>query len=147
MPIRALLILTLVALPACTGLEPAVIGAAATGAQTAVGVFQRGKLDAADARPLPEVVQATDRALRELELRVVRREHDEQGLEVEARDEQNAWVVVKLQRRTGVLTRIRIDVGWFGSEPTARLVLSRIIGARGPNPDPDANPAPPATRP
>ena len=41
-------------------------------------------------------------------------------------DDRKAAISVAVERRTETLCRTRIDVGVFGSEPTARLILIRM---------------------
>ncbi|MEM1211819.1 MAG: DUF3568 family protein [Planctomycetota bacterium] len=119
-------------LPGCTGLEPSMIGAAATGAQTAIGIFKRGKLEAVDASPIEELTRATQQTIAGLELEVEEEIVEPDRYYVEARDLQDDWVIVELTRETDELTAIRLNVGWFGSEPTASLVLAQILARQHP---------------
>ncbi|MEM6391792.1 MAG: DUF3568 family protein [Planctomycetota bacterium] len=116
----------------CTGLEPAMLGAAASGAQTAVGIFQRGKLEAVDASPIDELTRATQQTIDALGFEVYEEEIEPDRYFIEARDLQNDWIIVELSRQTDMLTAIRLNVGYFGSEPTASLVLAQILARQHP---------------
>jgi hypothetical protein len=52
------------------------------------------------------------------------RYHSTYGTRPHADEIQNA--AVKIEQRTQRLCRIRVDVGWFGSDPTAKLFMDRI---------------------
>jgi hypothetical protein len=41
-------------------------------------------------------------------------------------DDQKETVDVRIERRSGMLCQIRVDVGWFGSQPTAQLIVDKI---------------------
>lgn len=58
-------------------------------------------------------------------------------------------IVIRTNRKTPQLVEFQIDVGWFGSEPTARLILKRMAVAINLDSDRDGSgeillPPPPA---
>ena len=103
------------------------VGLAASAASTGADVYRMGKLDAADEARYGEWKLAVRKAAADLHLRKVRDYDDGQGeWRCTLLDERNAKIKVIVQRRTATIVRTRIDVGWFGSEPTARLILARV---------------------
>ncbi|MEM6458327.1 MAG: DUF3568 family protein [Planctomycetota bacterium] len=143
--------------PAGCGVELAVIGAAASAASTGSAVFKQGKLDASWMGPFDLVVAAGEAAMGDLGLVITRSDGDASAgrWTITAVDEEKQKITVTVDRQTVALTEFRIDVGWFGSESTARLVLKRMAVAIGlaadqdgsgdvvvPSPPPAAEPQP-----
>ena len=150
LPRRALLLLPcLILLPVgaggCAAVPLATLGAVAGATASAVStgndIYQLGKLDTAEMARFNDAVPAARRAAAELCLEAQGSERRKRGgLLLSFADAKGAGLKVLVERRTDMLTRVRVDVGWFGSEPTARLFLSRM---RAHLPKPPA-PAPPA---
>lgn len=109
------------------GLEFAAIGAAANATRAGAAVVQGGKVDGAVLAPPSAVRLAVAAALEDagLTLRDDARPPDERTTFV-GEDDRGSVVKVRLRGRTERLTRIQVDVGWFGHDATARLVALRI---------------------
>ena len=114
----------------CAAIPLAVLGTAAGIAATAVStgadVYSLGKLDAAEMASFREVCNGVGAAADDLSLHLVSTKVKDRRLIVRLADDQKATIDVTVEPRTARLTRLRIDVGLFGSEPTARLLLKRI---------------------
>lgn len=124
----AFLLLTAVLTQGCAGgLELAAVGAAANAAQAGSTVYKQGKINAAHLAPMDGVVLAGEQAISDLGLELTKRdEHRLNRIELAARDETGAKFTIRVFRRTDRLTRYQIDVGWFGHEALARLLLRRM---------------------
>jgi hypothetical protein len=104
-----------------------VAGISTSALSTGREIFTLGKLDTAEMAGYPEAVVAARRAAAELYLRPKGAEKlKDWTAELLFADEKGAKVEVDVERRTEMLVRIRIDVGLFGSEVTARLFLARL---------------------
>jgi hypothetical protein len=104
-----------------------VAGIAASAVSTGAEVYRLGKLDSADEARFDEWIAAVQAAAADLHLDIERESDNGKGLyRCTLRDERRSKINVIVERRTETLCRTRIDVGWFGSEPTARLILARI---------------------
>ena len=107
----------------------AVVNIAGTAASAGPAVWKAGKLDSAFMADSVAVEMAVRSAAAELCLRTL---HDSNKTkrgdiwDFQFVDDQKSNIEVVLERRTPMLCRCRVDVGFFGSEPTARLVMSRI---------------------
>ncbi|MDY7107365.1 MAG: DUF3568 family protein [Planctomycetota bacterium] len=130
---RALLCITLLALSGCAaGLDLAVIGAASQAAGTGSAVFSAGKLKAVGMADVESARRAVLIAADETSLTVEEVTSSRIGrYRIVLKDDRNARVWVYLDQRTPTLTRLQVNVGLFGSEPTARLLLTRIGLALG----------------
>ncbi len=121
-----------VPLAGCTGLEPAVVGAGATAAESGASLFERGKVTGFEPVRFEDAVDAVRYTAEKLALSVV---CDEPGEGREAgryhrfvlRDEEGESLVVSIERRTEAVTRIHADVGTFGPTPMVGLVMGRTI--------------------
>ncbi len=109
------------------GLELAAVGAAANAAQAGSTVYARGKINSAHLAPFDGVVLAAESAVDDLGLELEQRDESRHHrVELIARDETRAKYKIRIYRRTERLTRYQIDVGWFGHEALARLLLRRM---------------------
>ncbi|MEE9404133.1 MAG: DUF3568 family protein [Algisphaera sp.] len=113
------------------GADLAVLGAAASAASTGSSVYKRGKLNASWMADVEQVVTAAERAAAELGLELLSSVGDSQeGVwTVTARDMSDTKFMVRVERKAERLTEFQIDIGWFGQEPTARLLLKRMAVA------------------
>ena len=104
------------------------VGLAASAVSTGADVYRLGKLDSADEARFDDWVIAVHTAATELDLKIVTESRDDDKGEWRCTlvDDRNAKVKVTVTRRTRTLCHTRIDVGWFGSQPTARLILARV---------------------
>jgi hypothetical protein len=105
----------------------ALMGIAASAVSTGADVYRLGKLDAADMVGFEEQIAAIRVAADDLGFKIEREERPEAGRwRCTVVDDRNSRIRVRVESRTEKLTRTRIDVGVLGSEPTARLLVSRI---------------------
>ena len=104
-----------------------VAGLAASAVSTGAEVYSLGKLDSANEARFDEWIGAVRAAATDLHLKIAKESDKRKGeWRCTLVDERKAKIKVFVQRRTETLCRTRIDVGWFGSEPTARLLLARV---------------------
>jgi len=123
-----------VILIACSGCEliplatlGTVLGIAGTAASTGTEVYQAGKLDTAFMADRDKCRDAVLMTAHDLKLCVVRdREECKGKWDFQLQDDLKSKIEVTLQRRTEEMCRCRVDVGLFGSRPTAELILHRI---------------------
>ena len=105
-----------------------IAGIAASSISTGAEVYRLGKLDAVEMDTFEDATAAVRLAASDLELKIVEDEKkkgkDEWSFELS--DDVKNTLSVRVQQRTDRLAAIRVDVGIFGSEPTAHLVLARI---------------------
>lgn len=102
-------------------------GIAATALSTTTDVYRLGKLDSADPIPYDLWIQATRQAAGDMGLAVALDEETEPGVwRMLLQDERRGRIKIRVERHAEHLTRTRIDVGFFGSEPTARLLIDQI---------------------
>jgi hypothetical protein len=121
----------------------AMVGLAASAVSTGADVYRLGKLDAADEARFDDWITAVRAAADDLHLKVMKesRNNEKGEWRCTLADDRKAKIKVFVQRRTKTLCRTRIDVGWFGSEPTARLILARVRVHEDPtSPDPARDP-------
>ena len=113
------------------GVELAVLGAAASAASTGSAVFKRGKLNASWMARFERVVAAAELATHDLGLTLLSSAGDsERGRwTVTAENDEQEKFIVRVTRKAPRLTEFQVDVGWFASEPTARLLLRRMAVA------------------
>jgi hypothetical protein len=106
-----------------------VLGIAGTAVATGPEVYGLGKLDRAMMARDGDCRRAVRLAAGDLQLRIVfdgKKRGCGQEWEFELRDEQKSEIEITVERRSPMLCLCRVDVGWFGSEPTARLVMEVI---------------------
>jgi Protein of unknown function (DUF3568) len=105
------------------------LGALGSAASTGVDVYKLGKLDTALMCNAGECHTAVEKSAVDLHLRVRRETLDYRTspvYEMTLTDDLNSPVGIRIEQRTPTLCLCRVDVGIFGSEPTARLVMERI---------------------
>lgn len=113
-------------------------GAGASAVSTGNDIVRLGKLDTAEMASFDQVVSAARLGASDLCLRDEPDEQRDHGvLRLHFVDDKGAGVKVDVEARTARLVRIRIDVGWFGSQQVARLLLARLR-ARLPRAQPTA---------
>jgi len=101
-----------------------VVAAAGAGAGTVA--YIRGDLESVQAHKLDAVYKATEKALDELELNVVRRTKDALSAVIVARDAQDKKITIKLTATAENTTKLSIRVGFFGSETKSRRIYEQI---------------------
>lgn len=128
-------IVCLISLAACSGcatvVSLAAVGTAleVAGASATIGgeVYQLGKLDTAFNADPDHCRSAVLAAGEDLQLQLIRtRDHGEGEWDFKFQDDFNSKTEVTLEKRAGRLCRCRVDVGWFGSRPSAELFLRRM---------------------
>ncbi|MEM7576416.1 MAG: DUF3568 family protein [Planctomycetota bacterium] len=109
------------------GLEFAAIGAAANATQAGAAVVKGGKINGAVLVPADEVNRAVRQGIEDmgLDLRSVDERRTYRTAFV-AKDDRGAKIKVRIRERSETLTRLQVDVGWFGDAATARLLAGRI---------------------
>jgi hypothetical protein len=116
----------------CAAVPLAMIGTAlgVVGSAASVGgtVFSQGKLDSAELATADQWAAAVRAAAAELCMSVA--ETPPTAVDgtrtFTLTDDHKSAVDVRVEPRTRTMVRSRVDVGLFGSEPTARLILARI---------------------
>lgn len=107
-----------------------IAGTAGSAISTGKEVYGLGKLDAAEMARLDQTVAATHQAADDLGLQFKpdpkARPKDPSIVELPFTDDKGSHVKVTVERRAERLVRVRVDVGFFGSEVTARLFLARL---------------------
>ena len=118
----------------CAALPLAALGTLAGSAGSAIStgreVYELGKLDAAEMVRFDQAVLAAQQAADDLGLQFkpfpTSTGKDQSIMILPFQDEKGSRVKVRLERRAERLVLVRVDVGWFGSEVTAHLFLTRI---------------------
>lgn len=104
------------------------LGVAGSAAATGGSVYSQGKLDSAEMVTVEVWAAAVRSAGEELHLKVcqepILNANDPRRFTLT--DDRGTRIGVRIDRRTETMLYSRVDVGLFGSEPAARLVLSRI---------------------
>jgi Protein of unknown function (DUF3568) len=105
-----------------------VFGIAGTAVSTGPEVYALGKLDRAVMASDGDCRRAIRAAAGDLRLRIAvdGKRACGQKWEFELRDERKSEIEITVERRTAMLCRVRVDVGVFGSEAIARLVMEVI---------------------
>jgi hypothetical protein len=136
-----LLIVVLMVVPGCAA--PAVIATAGFGAlQTGTEAFIRGELESAVANPIAEVYAAAQAALVELGFKVTNSKLGEVNGYIRSKETQGRKIVVELEMKSPVVTKINVRVGIFGDQGVSRLILSHIQEKLGPTPVHATGPVP-----
>ncbi len=109
----------------CTGMEPAMIGAVA---QTGSSVLENGKLRSSHWNSLDNMVAAAIGACDDLGLHIYEQTTTRDGhrVTIKAADSHSKGTVITFNRRADRLVRTTINVGFFGYDPTAQLLMKRI---------------------
>jgi hypothetical protein len=106
-----------------------VLGALGSAASTGSDVYKLGKLDAVLMTSAPICHAAVLNSANDLGLKVeIDQQIDKKNdvWEMTVRDQLKSPVGIHIESRTDKMCRCRVDVGFFGSEPTARLFMERI---------------------
>lgn len=130
-----LLILAIVLLAGggCAAIPLTTAGAAlemaGTAASQGAAVYSLGKLDFSVNADFGECNAAIHAAIADLQLHLMKCEFADKGQDkivYELEDDRKSRTDVSVDRRTARLCQCRVDVGIFGSEPTAKLIMDRI---------------------
>ena len=107
-----------------------VLGAVGSAASAGSEVYSLGKLDVSVMATFDECRAAVTQAATDLQLHVKEAKNKDKPpkdvSEIELEDDLKSTISVRVERRTGRMCRCRVDVGLFGSEPTAKLLMHRI---------------------
>ena len=107
------------------GCVAAAVGIGAAGAAGTIA-YVKGDLEAIEAEELDVVYEATVRAVKDLELRVISKTKDALTATVYARDAEDKKVTITLKRTTEQTTKLSIRIGTFGNETKSRLIYQKI---------------------
>ena len=112
-----------VILAGCTGLEPAAISAGATAAQSGATFFTQGRFSSIELTEFKDAEIAVRAAAGEMSLRLAEDEPGPDRTRLVYFDEQHQSIVVVIERRTETVTSIEADVGTFGENGLASLLM------------------------
>lgn len=117
----------------CAGVTLATAGTllGSTGAAISAGgdVYNLGKLDFSVMATFDECRPAALGAIADLGLHIQATEFVCKGKDeivFKVQDDRRKAIDISIDRRTGKLCQCRVDVGFFGSEPTAKLIVDRF---------------------
>ncbi len=103
------------------------IGAGAGAGAGATGYkFIKGDLEVNYTKPYEQVWQATNKALKDLEIIIQEAEKDKLDAKIEALKADGTKVVIKLKQRRSGITRVKIRVGTFGNQEASELIEKAI---------------------
>jgi hypothetical protein len=124
----SLLAASLLATPACTGLEPAAIGAAVSGAQSGVTLLSDTQVWSYELATFGDVVDVTHIAADTLSLRKLN-ERDDQADRYWVYYRYGVWrkVVVEIIRETPTVTSIRVSVKSRNERGMATMFLRQVF--------------------
>lgn len=122
---RLQIIVALIALAATSGCFLVAVGAAgAAGAGTVA--YVRGELDAYQGNPYPAVVEATERAVSQLQFAPTKETKDSLTSEIITRTADDKKVDITIVNQATNLTVVKIRIGFFGNEDESRAILEKI---------------------
>ena len=110
-------------LSACTGLEPAALSAGASAAQSGATFFTQGRFTSIELARFDDAEKAIRAAADEMSLTLDEDEPGQARTRIVYRDERGQSIVVVVQRRSETVTRIGADVGTFGENGLASLLM------------------------
>lgn len=124
----------------CTGLEPAVIGAAVSGVQTGVTLFSGSQFWSYEYAHFDSVVEAAKVVAERLELEQVNENADREGRYWASYryGPKNRLLEIEIFRQTDEVTSIRVYVGAQSQRGMAALLLRQVfveLRSRGAYPD------------
>ena len=96
------------------------------GAGAGTVAYFRGDLEAMEPSNIDAVLKATEKAIKELELKVSKKTKDKMSAVIVARDAQDKKVTIKLSAAVEGSTKLSIRVGMFGNETKSRLIYQKI---------------------
>lgn len=118
-----------------------VLGVTASAVSTGSDLYRLGKIDSAEWATFAEAAWAVRGAGAELGLAAKAERRKDGAAFFEFADRKGAWLNVRVEPRAARLVYVRVDVGWFGSEAAARLMLARLR-AHLPRPEPPGRETP-----
>jgi hypothetical protein len=104
-----------------------VVGFLGSAASTGADVYKLGKLDAALMATPVEIHQAVRDSACDLGLELVSDPSGDPNVwQAKLLDDQKRDITVRVESRASHLCICRVDVGFFGSEPVAKVIMERI---------------------
>jgi hypothetical protein len=106
-----------------------VLGAVGTAASTGIDAYNLGKLDTALMTNAEQCHRAVLLAAGDLGLHILIDQRNPKPVtvfEMTLKDDLKSQVGIHIEYRTPSMCLCRVDVGIFGSEPTAKLMMERI---------------------
>ncbi len=107
------------------GCVAAAVGIGAAGAAGTIA-YVKGDLEAIEAEELDVVYEATVKAVKDLELRLISKTKDALTATIYTRDAEDKKVTITLKRTTEQTTKLSIRIGTFGNETKSRLIYQKI---------------------
>lgn len=105
---------------------PIVVTAGASVLQAGSSAFINGELEAAIPKPLPEVYDAADAALRELQFPMGHAKLGDYNGYLYASETQRRRIEITVEKKSPVVTKVNIRVGVFGDQSVSRLILATL---------------------
>lgn len=125
--LRCLPLVLPVGLAGCTGVEPALVGAAISGAQTGVTLLSGAEVWSFEIAEFDEVVTAVKQTEQDLGLLKLNEVHEPYRYWVYYRFAKSAKLVVEVRRQTPVITSIEAEVGNKDQHGMASLFLRHVF--------------------
>lgn len=113
-------VLTLIIL--LSGCAAVLVGGAAAGTVA----YVRGDLEAVVDHSVDETFDAAVKAMNQLDLSIISRDHDKLTGKIVARDSEDSKITVTLKSRETGNTELRIRVGVFGDEALSRRIYDQV---------------------
>lgn len=88
--------------------------------------YVRGDLEAEESKNIDTVYKATQKALSELELNIVKKTKDAMSAVIVARDAQDKKITIKLTATAEDTTKLSVRIGMFGNETKSRRIYEQI---------------------
>ncbi|HVW22240.1 MAG TPA: DUF3568 family protein [Opitutaceae bacterium] len=127
-PLRAAFLGLLTGLTVMTSGCFLVVAGAAAGAGAGAVAYVDGKLTVNLGNPYEAVVNASDRAIAQLQFLKVGESRDALKAILEARTSDDKKVAITVTRVSDTLTKVEIRVGTFGDKTISRAIYDRIKG-------------------
>jgi len=102
------------------------VAVAAVGAGAGTVAYVRGDLEAEESKNIDTVYKATQKALSELELNIVKKTKDAMSAVIVARDAQDKKITIKLTATAEDTTKLSVRIGMFGNETKSRRIYEQI---------------------
>ncbi len=120
------LAIPLALLPGCTGFEPALVGAAVSGAQTGVTLLSGAEVWSFEIADFDEVVAAVKQTEEDLALRKLNEIEEPGRYWVYYRFGRTARLVIEVRRQTDTITSIEAEVGNKDQHGMASLFMRHV---------------------
>jgi hypothetical protein len=99
---------------------------AAVGLGAGSVAYVRGDLESIELGNIDTVYKAAEKAMDQLDLKVIQKAKDVLSAEIIARDSQDTKIKIKLKATTEGPTELSIRIGLFGDEAESRLIYQKI---------------------